>query len=534
MMPYSFTMLLVLFICGQILAGPALSAAPISVGQFSGATSVRDCLNTHEFAVAGIRWSNTRTNWSSRQWADLLSRYDVIVFPGGSGGEMYGRLGREGQQAVRNYVSQGGGYLGICAGAWLASKRYLGIANIEGIRPWYVGVGGLQIAMEEKAGNVFSSIHYRAPALRMMEMHNGPMWSLTPPDPSRPCCHVLASYTDKRGTNKMGREFFRGKPAIVTDVYGRGRIVLFSPHPELVSTNGNYDMIAEAVRWLVAKKQPEHAGAKKTDMQQLTNDEGRTKATHVSEAAERAVESCLVSNEGGLPVILSAPHGGGFVFPGVPVRSGGNGVKQFAIARDVNTDLLALELSAALLRETGKSPFLVVAKVSRKYVDFNRAEKDAYESPQLREVYAAYHGRLEKYCRSVVQKWGGGLLIDLHAQSLRRDSIFRGTRNGATTQLLLKNLGQDALTGSQGFLGMLETSGFKIIPACASKDKEINFNGGYIVGQYGLNGSYGIDAIQLEFGGSYTVKQGIPNVAKDLAQALRRHVALYPATPNNK
>ncbi len=534
MMPYNSSVFLVLFVCGQILAGSALSAAPISVGQFSGATSVRDCLNTHEFAVTDIRWSNTRTNWSSRQWADLLSRYDVIVFPGGSGGEMHGRLGREGQQAVRDYVNRGGGFLGICAGAWLASKRYLGIANIEGVRPWYVGVGGLQVAMEEKASNVFCSARYQAPALRMMEMHNGPMWSLTPPDPSRPSCHVLASYTDKRGTNKMGREFFQGKPAIVTDVYGRGRIVLFSPHPELVSANGNYEMIAEAVRWLVARKSPEHAGVEKKDMRQTTHDEVRTQAIRVSEATEGAVESCLISSEGGLPVIVSAPHGGAFVFPGVPVRTGGNGVKQFAIARDVNTDLLALELSAALQRETGKSPFLVVAKVSRKFVDFNRDENNAFESPQLREVYAAYHGRLEKYCRTVVQKWGGGLLIDLHAQSVRRDSIFRGTRNGATTQLLLKKSGRDALTGPQSFLGILETSGFKIIPACASNDREISFNGGYIVGRYGLNGSYGIDAIQLEFGGVYTVKQGIPNVAEDLAQALRRHVARYLTAPNSR
>lgn len=484
----------------------SLSAEPVSVGQFPGATSVKACLSAPEFAVTDIHWSDTRTNWSCRQWADLLGQYRVVVFPGGSGGEMFSRLGPGGQQAVREFVSRGGGYLGICAGAWLAAKRYLGIANIEGVKPWYVGVGGLEVAMEKDATNVFASAPYLAPARRMIEMHNGPLWSLTPPDPSKPPCRVLASYTGRTGTDKNGGGLFTGRPAIVTDVYGQGKMILFSPHPELVSTNGNFAMIPEAVRWLTVKN---------------------------SGSDTNAAPSYLIAREGGLPIILSAPHGGALPFPGVPVRTGGKDVKQFAVARDVSTDRLALELSAALQRETGKAPFVVVAQVSRKYVDINRAEKDAFESPQLREVYEAYHAELAKYCRQVARKWGGGLLLDLHGQSAKRDSIFRGTRNGATTEMLVKKFGDPALTGPQGFQGLLEAQGFKMVPASDSGKKETSFNGGYIAGTYGLNGSYGIDAIQLEFGGAYTAQKALPETAKNLAAALSKYVTLYLVPTNS-
>ncbi|MDD4871001.1 MAG: BPL-N domain-containing protein [Kiritimatiellae bacterium] len=515
-MPDKLIINIILLVCWWLTLCSPLSADTIKIGQFAGATSVKACLNSPEFEVTNIVWDKNSTNWSYQQWMDLLGNYQVVVFPGGSGGVMYNKLGREGQRAVKDYVNKGGGYLGVCAGAWLATKRYLGIANIEGVEPWYVGMGGLEVIMEQESRNVFSSAQYQAPSIRTIEMHNGPMWSFTPPDKSRPAYRILASYTEARGTNKNGGNVFKGKPAIVIDVYGQGKIILFSPHPELVSRNGNYNMIPEAVRWLINQYIGPDAGTGKTNL-----------CDKSEKAAENTSEPYVISREGSLPIIISAPHGGSLAFPGVVARTGGNEVKQFAIARDVSTDVLALELSAALLRDTGKAPFLVVAKISRKYVDLNRAEKDAFESPSLREVYEAYHSALEKYCRQVARKWGGGLLLDIHGQGVRSDSIFRGTRNGATTALLLKKFGAKVLTGTQGFQGLLEAKGFKVIPSSDSEDKESRFNGGYIVGKYGENGNYGIDAIQLEFGGTYTSKKAILETANILAEALSNYMALY-------
>ena len=53
-----------------------------------------------------------------------LAEVDVLVHPGGSGGGQGKALGENGRKAVRDFVHQGGGYLGVCGGAYLATNDY--------------------------------------------------------------------------------------------------------------------------------------------------------------------------------------------------------------------------------------------------------------------------------------------------------------------------------------------------------------------------------------------------------------------------
>ncbi|GAJ07082.1 unnamed protein product, partial [marine sediment metagenome] len=45
-----------------------------------------------------------------------LDNFDVLVCPGGSGSP-FGELGLEGTLKIQDFISGGGGYIGICAGA---------------------------------------------------------------------------------------------------------------------------------------------------------------------------------------------------------------------------------------------------------------------------------------------------------------------------------------------------------------------------------------------------------------------------------
>jgi 4-amino-4-deoxy-L-arabinose transferase-like glycosyltransferase len=53
-----------------------------------------------------------------------LSGFDVVLFPGGSGTVTKKLLGHEGLNQVIQFVQSGGGYVGICGGAYLASEGY--------------------------------------------------------------------------------------------------------------------------------------------------------------------------------------------------------------------------------------------------------------------------------------------------------------------------------------------------------------------------------------------------------------------------
>ena len=62
----------------------------------------------------------------------VLDQFDMVIFPGGSGSKQAAALEEEGQEVVKQFVEDGGGYMGICAGAFLAASNYswsLGISN---------------------------------------------------------------------------------------------------------------------------------------------------------------------------------------------------------------------------------------------------------------------------------------------------------------------------------------------------------------------------------------------------------------------
>ena len=62
---------------------------------------------------------------------DTLASVDMVAFPGGIGdASLYDKFfRRKAQNAVANYVQQGGRYLGICMGAYWAGSYYFDILN---------------------------------------------------------------------------------------------------------------------------------------------------------------------------------------------------------------------------------------------------------------------------------------------------------------------------------------------------------------------------------------------------------------------
>lgn len=59
----------------------------------------------------------------------------LLVFPGGMDRFYMRQLGEKGRMAIYKYVASGGGYLGICAGAYFAAKRII-YQGAEDKKPW--------------------------------------------------------------------------------------------------------------------------------------------------------------------------------------------------------------------------------------------------------------------------------------------------------------------------------------------------------------------------------------------------------------
>jgi hypothetical protein len=108
---------------------------------------------------------------------DGLRSFDVVLFPGGSHRQQSLALGREGREMIRQFVADGGGYVGICAGAYLAcagfkcstSLRLMSAsclmtntrANPKAgpracMQPWMRGKGQVELDLTDKGRALFT------------------------------------------------------------------------------------------------------------------------------------------------------------------------------------------------------------------------------------------------------------------------------------------------------------------------------------------------------------------------------------------
>ena len=238
----------------------------------------------------------------------------------------------------------------------------------------------------------------------------------------------------------------------------------------------------------------------------------------------------VFNQKGDLPIILSAPHGGLREVPGVSERTGSglkSGPSGFFTGRDSGTEELAHAVSDAVEKRFGKAPYVVISRVHRKFMDPNRPADIAYEDAIIKPIYDHYHATLSTYCREVTDRFQAGVLIDIHGQGTRRDTVFRGTKNGLTVSHLRATFGEAAHHGPNSLFGLLSARGWTVHPSQTSEKEQSGFTGGYIVQSYGNQKASPIDAMQLEFGAEYRVMGRRAKTAEVLADALAEYAAQY-------
>lgn len=144
-----------------------------------------------------------------------LEDCSLLIVPGGYTARYVDALGEEGFGQIRKFVSGGGGYIGICAGAYIAARN----VEVPG-RP--SGLGIIEIRNEREAGRGLRTITIARPEHPVVKGYagkvgiwyqNGPMME------AGQGVETLAVYGE-------------GGAAIVCSAYGQGRVVIFSPHPE--------------------------------------------------------------------------------------------------------------------------------------------------------------------------------------------------------------------------------------------------------------------------------------------------------------
>lgn len=159
---------------------------------------------------------------------DLVGNFNVIYIPGGSAGTIIDSFNIFGYQHIRDFVSSGGGYIGICGGGYVASDKIIWEGN------------SYNPPLDLFPGTAFGSIHeiIPYPQYKMTNISinlSNPINIYEPDSESILYYGGAAFYPDEgQEINIIGTyDSFNNDPAIINFNYGEGRVVLFGPHPEI-------------------------------------------------------------------------------------------------------------------------------------------------------------------------------------------------------------------------------------------------------------------------------------------------------------
>jgi len=149
---------------------------------------------------------------------DKLGNFSIFIVPGGWPEKYVYSLITKGYDKIRKFVKNGGKYIGICAGAYLASKKF---RTDNGI---FIGLELINPTAEMEIKKVLPG-RMREIKLSKHMLSNGcphkmKIWYMNGPVfKANKKIRVIAKYENNN-------------TAIVSSKHGKGDVILFSPHPE--------------------------------------------------------------------------------------------------------------------------------------------------------------------------------------------------------------------------------------------------------------------------------------------------------------
>ncbi|AJZ89559.1 hypothetical protein VW41_11210 [Klebsiella michiganensis] len=197
-------------------AANASGGTPLNIAIYRGAAGCDDCSemvakslqNTGKNIAIAYIGENEKLKLTRQN----LSKFDIYVQPGGGQDipAAFDAIGENGAQAIRDFVHSGKGYLGLCMGAYLADKDWIGL--IDTPLESEVGRPGSGVADEGDYTLNISWENKKEP----FYYQDGPYFNH---DAKSSGFTPVAWYSN-------------GDVAIAAYRYGKGKVVLTGPHPE--------------------------------------------------------------------------------------------------------------------------------------------------------------------------------------------------------------------------------------------------------------------------------------------------------------
>ena len=223
---------------------------------------------------------------------------------------------------------------------------------------------------------------------------------------------------------------------------------------------------------------------------------------------------------GNIPIIISAPHGGGLEPLDIPDRD----CTGCVYVRDSRTQELIRQLSDAIFVEFGCYPYIIINRLHRRKLDANRDIGDAADGdPMAEQAWGEFHDFIQTAKDYITQKFGKGIYLDLHGHGHDIQRLELGYRisktklqmtnselDGFVNDASIRNLENDNLNnlplsqlirGENSFGEFFQSESFPAVPSQTDPfpiGSEPYFSGGYNTERHGSKLGGVIDGIQVE------------------------------------
>ena len=176
-----------------------------------------------------------------------LKQYSMICIPGGIGSKVINELKNS---QIKNFVKNGGNYLGICCGAYLACNRIifennikmgLNLVNLDSIGPIYQDPNQKKFDINNPNNIQIQLIHDTFLKKNYFGyLHGGGYFDVLPDEL---LTSNLERYQYKKSSYQSNRkiileaEYYDKKAAIISKKLEKGNIILSHVHPEHYDSN---------------------------------------------------------------------------------------------------------------------------------------------------------------------------------------------------------------------------------------------------------------------------------------------------------
>ena len=192
---------------------------------------------------------------------------DVLIIAGGEPYQIRVQMEGKGANAIRKFISDGGGYIGICAGAVLAIPKSPSLDLLQHVKTvndniwWESGIcGDIKLSsVFEDSNEELSTICSRFTSENSFSYKNGPLFKIkcpkrkssTAPIPLATFVGPLFNTCDNIPQNLMNE--IDSSIAIIFGTYGNGSIIISSIHPEYDTKFSNSELLHEMCFSVMAK-----------------------------------------------------------------------------------------------------------------------------------------------------------------------------------------------------------------------------------------------------------------------------------------